>query len=106
MDRLLSLCLFGLLLVRFLAAQDSRNVAEPVLPLICTSVDAQLATNGHSLASADEEKLDTARIQQALDACEKGRGVLLRTHGASNAFLTGPLELRQGVTLIIDRGTT
>jgi polygalacturonase len=92
--------------VPFLAAQDSRTVIEPVLPPVCSSLDAQLSVSGHSLAKEDEDKLDTARIQQALDACGKGHGVVLRSHGAANALLSGPLELREGVTLIVDKGTT
>jgi polygalacturonase len=90
----------------FLAAQDARTVTEPVLPPVCRSLDAQLRVNGHSLAQADEAKLDTARIQQALDSCGNGHGVILRSHGAANAFLSGPLELREGVTLIVDQGAT
>ncbi len=90
----------------FLAAQDARTVTEPVLPPVCRSLDAQLSVNGHSLAPADEAKLDTARIQQALDSCGKGHGVILRPNRAANAFLSGPLELREGVTLIVDRGAT
>jgi polygalacturonase len=90
----------------FLAAQDTRNVTEPVLPPVCTSLDAQLTRSGQSLAPADEGKLDTARIQQALDHCGKGHGVLLRPQGAANAFLSGPVELREGVTLIVDKGVT
>ena len=90
----------------FLAAQDARTVTEPVLPPVCRSLDAQLSVNGHSLAPADEAKLDTARIQQALDSCGKGHGVILRSNGAANAFLSGPLELREGVTLIVDQGAT
>ena len=27
-------------------------------------------------------------------------------HGTSNAFLSGPLELREGVALVVDKGTT
>jgi polygalacturonase len=57
----------------FLAAQDSRTVSEPALPPICTSVDAQLSVDGRSLAQADEGKLDTARIQHALDACGRAK---------------------------------
>jgi len=95
-----------LLPVPFLPAQDSRTVTEPALPPICSSLDAQLSVSGHSLSKADEDKLDTARIQQALDACSKGQGVMLHTHGTANAFLSGPLELREGVTLIVDKGTT
>jgi len=90
----------------FLAAQDTRTVTEPVLPPACVSLDAQLSISGKDLAPADEGKLDTARIQQALDKCGKGNGVVLRSHGAANAFLSGPLELREGVTLIVDKGTT
>jgi len=92
--------------VPFLAAQDSRTVTEPVLPPVCSSLDAQLSLSGHTLAKTDEDKLDSARIQQALDACGKGQGVMLRAHGAANAFLSGPLELREGVTLIVDKGAT
>jgi polygalacturonase len=90
----------------FLAAQDSRTVSEPAIPPICTALDAHLNVGGHSLDKADEDKLDTARIQQALDACGKGKGVVLRTHGTANAFLSGPLELREGVTLIVGKGAT
>jgi polygalacturonase len=86
--------------------QDSRIVTEPTIPPICASLDAQLNVSGHSLAIADEAKLDTTRIQQALDACGKGKGVVLRIHGTANAFLSGPLELREGVTLIVDKGAT
>jgi polygalacturonase len=89
-----------------LVAQDSRTVTEPVLPPICSSLDAQLIVAGRSLASTDEAKLDTARIQHAFDACGKGHAVVLRTHGPANAFLSGPLELREGVTLIVDKGVT
>src|SRR5215467_4164816 len=81
-----------------LSAQDSRTFTEPVMPPICSSLDAQMTASGRGLAAADEDKLDTKRIQQALDACGKGRGVVLRTHGEANAFLSGPLELRDGVT--------
>jgi polygalacturonase len=89
-----------------LHAQDTRTVTEPVLPPACTTLDAQLVKVGKTLAPEDEKKLDTARIQKALDTCGKGRGVLLRAHGTANAFLSGPLELREGVTLIVDKGTT
>ncbi len=89
-----------------LHAQDTRVVTEPVIPPSCTTLDAQLVKVGKSLDPADEQKLDTARIQKALDTCAKGQGVELRTHGAANAFLTGPLELRDGVTLVIDKGVT
>lgn len=79
---------------------------EPVIPEVCATVDAQLQTHGGKLAPADEAKLDTARIQRAIDRCGKGRGVMLHVDGDRNAFLTGPLQLRPDVTLIVDLGVT
>ena len=77
-----------------LAAQDTRTVIEPSFPQLCTTLDAQLQSVGHTLAPGDEKKLDTARIQKAIDKCGKGRAVLLHVNEANNAFLSGPLELR------------
>jgi polygalacturonase len=92
------------------AAQDARNVTEPVIPPVCAALDARLTSVGsapyNTLPPADETKLDTQRIQNALDGCAKGKAVALRAQGATNAFLSGPLELRAGVTLLIDNGVT
>jgi polygalacturonase len=84
-------------------AQDTRNVSEPKFPPSCAVVTAQLAAvdGNKTIAEADEAKLDTARIQKAIDSCAKGQSVELRADGARNAFLSGPLELRAGVTLRI-----
>jgi polygalacturonase len=89
-----------------LSAQDSRTVIEPLFPQLCATLDAQLQTSGHSLAAADEQKLDTARIQRAIDKCGKGRAVQLHVNEANNAFLSGPLELKPDVTLIVGLGVT
>ena len=89
-----------------LFAQDSRTVTEPVMPAACTTLEAKLMRVGNTLASADEAKTDTARIQTAMDTCGKGKAVVLAVKGAANAFVSGPLELREGVTLIVDKGTT
>jgi polygalacturonase len=86
-----------------LFGQDTRNVTEPVIPPVCTTLAAKLDTN---LPEADETKLDTSRIQEALDHCEKGKAVELKVAGGHNAFLSGPLELRAGVTLLIGAATT
>ena len=109
----LILAVFPLCLAPVLASQDTRTVTEPVLPPVCFTLDAQLHSipklapaAGRTLAEADESRLDTARIQHAIDECRKGQGVLLRTHASADAFLTGPLELRSGVTLIVDKGAT
>ena len=45
------------------------------------------------------------RIQQAMDTCPKGQAVVLKADGALNAFLTGPLDLKPGVTLVVDAKT-
>ena len=89
-----------------LFAQDTRTVIEPLFPQLCTTVDAQLASDGHSLAAADEQKLDTARIQRAIDKCGRGRAVMLRVDETNNAFLSGPLVLRPDITLIVGPGVT
>ena len=58
-----------------------------------------------SIALEDETKLDTQRIQAAIDACPPGRAVVLRRASArTDAFLSGPLNLRRGVVLVVDRG--
>ena len=88
-----------------LAAQDARTVIEPLFPQLCTTVDAELSTVGHSLAD-DEQKLDTARIQRAINKCGKGRAVLLRVDETDNAFLSGPLQLKPDITLILGPGVT
>ncbi len=103
----LAAILFSMSVAPFdIRAQDTRTVIEPLFPQLCTTLDAQLATSGHSLAAADEQKLDTARIQRAIDRCGKGRAVLLHVNETSNAFLSGPLELRPEVALIVSRGVT
>jgi polygalacturonase len=87
-------------------AQDTRQVAEPKIPTSCMQLSAQLRAVNFQLSEADERKLDTARIQSALDKCKQGMAVELKPESGSNAFLTGPLEMRAGVTLMIDEGVT
>ena len=99
--------LFPILLLATVAtavAQDTRKVAEPTIPPVCRSLDAKLSTSGEGLAEADEGRNDTSRIQQAIDDCRPGSAVELRPTAEKNAFLSGPLELRQGVTLLIRGG--
>ena len=104
------------------AAQDTRTVTEPKIPPVCTTLKASLFAvpdaNGGKIADADEGKLDTGRIQAALDGCGSGKAVKLALGTmkapagtrigipARNAFLSGPLELREGVTLLVDKGVT
>src|SRR5258705_7602254 len=87
-------------------AQDTRQVIEPKIPASCMQLPAQLRAMGDKLAEGDEGKLDTARIQSALDKCKPGMTVELKPADGNNAFLSGPLEMRTGVPLLIDEGVT
>ena len=95
-----------LLAVAAMQAQDTRQVTEPRIPASCMQLSAQLRAVSDKLAETDEAKLDTARIQSALDKCKPGMAVELKPASGNNAFLTGPLEMRTGVTLLIDEGVT
>jgi len=86
-----------------LLGQDTRNVTEPVIPPVCTTV---FSTMHSDLSEYDETKLDSPRIQEAIDHCGKGKAVELKAVGNQNVFLSGPLELRTGVTLLIGSGAT
>jgi polygalacturonase len=105
MGRLWTLGLLGL--VRMAAAQDTRQVEQPVIPASCRVLPAEKwVADDRILPEADERKLDTAHIQAALDACGKGQAVELAPANGKNAFLSGPLRLPEGVTLLIDKGVT
>lgn len=104
--RFISLAVVSALVTSRLLAQDRRTVTEPVIPAICATLTAELDATGRAFAPEDEARLDTVRIQQAIDSCGAGRAVELKSAEGKNAFLSGPLELRQGVTLLIDRGAT
>ena len=86
-------------------AQDTRKVTEPAIPPACTILKAKIGRAGTSIVPEDETKLDTARIQSALDACPAGQAVVLeRASERTDAFLSGPLDLRSGVVLVVARG--
>ena len=92
---------FLLLAGLVLSAQDTRIVTKPHLPAACVSLDARIHAEHGVIAAADESKLDTQRIQQAMDHCAAGKAVVLQAGGDSQVFLTGPLQLRSGVTLVV-----
>jgi polygalacturonase len=108
MNRLIYFALFALGLALALScawAQDMRNVAEPIIPPACATLVADLSSSGSTLVEADESRPDTQRIQQAIDHCAPGQSVRLQARGALNAFLSGPLQLRTGVALLVDSHT-
>jgi len=89
-----------------LHAQDTRKVTEPHIPTACTVLAARLTSAKHDISLADESKLDTRRIQQAVDGCAPGQAVELRADGQGDAFLSGPIEMKAGVTVVVDAGVT
>ncbi len=86
-------------------AQDTRNVTEPHLPPAGTVLTARLAARDGVLAETSEGRPDTERIQKAIDSCPRGQAVELKASRGNNIFLSGPLALRPGVTLLVDSGT-
>jgi len=87
-------------------AQDSRHVVEPTTPPVCVTLKATHASVDGHFSDADEQRLDTAAIQRALDACPAGQAVELARDGANNAFLAGPLRLKSHQSLQIARDVT
>ena len=83
-----------------LRAQDQRHVVEPIIPPVCASLAAANSWPLH------EESPDTARIQAALDRCAAGSAVELKASGTNDSFLSGALNLRRGVTVLVDAGVT
>ena len=89
-----------------LRAQDTRPVTEPHIPAACATLEASIAATHGLIAPQDERKLDTARIQSAIDNCAASKAVVLRARGKKNVFLSGPIALRSGVTLVVDANTS
>jgi polygalacturonase len=64
-----------------LYGQDTRTVAEPHIPAACVTLKASIAAPHGVIAPRDELKLDTKRIQHAIDACSAGKAIILRPRG-------------------------
>lgn len=92
-----------------LATGDSRHVSQPTVPAACTTLTSTLATPGGRTFSSGQEKSppDTARIQSALNSCAgSGKAVELVATGGDAAFLSGPLTVKAGETLLVTPGVT
>src|SRR6201996_4520940 len=101
------LCVVAWLLVAGVAeAQDQRSVLEPVIPPVCSTLTAELASGTTPGTISSETQLDSPRIQAALNACPAGQALELAMGGTNDAFLTGPLTIPSGVTLLVDAGVT
>jgi polygalacturonase len=90
--------------------QDTRTVTEPMIPPSCVVLHAEKLGQAEQLPEQFEKATDTARIQKALDGCGAGKAVELAMGegkmASSNAFLSGAIDLREGVTLLVDKGVT
>jgi polygalacturonase len=86
-------------------AQDTRKVTEPVIPPACRILKAKIGRGGLSIMAKDESRPDTVRIQAAMDHCAPGHAVVLKPSARrQDAFLSGPLQLRKGVVLVVEGG--
>jgi polygalacturonase len=81
-------------------SQDLRPVSEPHLPPACAVLIAN--RTGPEAGTAD----DGERIQGALNRCAAGQSVRLAGSNQNQAFLSGPLDLPAGVTLVVEGGAT
>jgi len=88
-----------------LLGQDRRTVVEPHFPPVCTRLEANLSAPRGLLTDADERRLDTERIQNAINHCGDGRAVELHGSRDRNVFLAAPFHLQPGVTLLVDANT-
>ena len=78
---------------------------------VCATLAAGLTAVNGSLDAVDNNSTvsqpDAQRIQDAIDACPAGQAVKLVQGSSGEAgFLSGPLQLKSGVTLWIDSGVT
>lgn len=86
-------------------AQDMRHVVQPVIPPSCVVLRARIFAPHGVVPPAAKRQLDTGRIQQAMDHCAAGQAVELEAAGDKRVFLSGPLTLRSGVTLVVGANT-
>jgi polygalacturonase len=78
-------------------AQDTRQVAEPTFPTACAVLTGD---------AFDQSRDDAARIQAAIDKCAPGHALVLAASNEKRSFVSGPLKLKSGVTLVVDAGAT
>jgi polygalacturonase len=78
-------------------AQDTRKLIEPVVPPACSVLFGETGKEGRD---------DAARIQVAIDNCAPGHAVVLAASNQQRSFVSGPLTLKSGVTLVVGPGAT
>ena len=81
-------------------AQDTRMVTEPKIPPACTYLISNKSTPNKDLSS------DQLSIQTAIDQCPKGHAVHLSASNQNTVFVSGPIKIKSGVSLAIDKDVT
>lgn len=94
---------------QFVATGDTRTITEPSFPAVCTVLNAALTMVNNDIPTAVDATVtnpDGARIQAALNGCAgtKQAVELSTSSSGNNAFLSGPLSMPSGVTLLVDPG--
>ena len=87
------------------------TVSEPGYPAkVCATLSGDIVTKNGSIDYFDADGKTTHpdhdRIQQAIDGCSGGAVKLTVSDKGEDGFLTGPLTLKSGVTLWVDKGAT
>src|SRR6266702_3395964 len=89
------------------ATGEARSVSQPSIPGVCATLTGDLTASSRAFTSSVESSApDTSRIQAALNSCSgSGKAVLL--NGSTHKdFLSGPLTIHAGETLVLDQGVT
>ena len=68
-------------------AQDMRHVVQPHIPSSCVVLRARLSAPHGVLSPAAERRLDTDRIQRAMDHCAAGQAVDLEAEDRKSTRL-------------------
>ena len=89
------------------ATGDARSVSRPSVPGACETLTGKLTAASRTFtAKAEETSPDTSRLQAALNACAgTGKAVLLVGNKHMD-FLSGPLTIHAGETLVLGEGVT
>lgn len=91
---------------------DAQLPAEPRMPAqVCITLPANLRQTGGRLPDAVDanpanSNPDGVRLEIAISACPAGSAVKLVAANGNNAFLSGPISIKSGVTLWVDKGVT
>jgi polygalacturonase len=93
------------------ATGDTRTVAEPTFPFTCQTLTATFHDANEDVPASVEAvstNPDQSRLQAALNACQgTSQAVeLAMDPSGNNAFLTGPITIPTGITLLVDPGVT